>query len=140
LVSMRIRLLTSMRIRIQGAKPIRSHADADTDPDPGQTFSVSKTCIFYIRKILYVGRASDCKCQSRKSPGLDPGIQRRNTYILYNKFTSQVGLPHGQACLDNHRSSLSFLSLLCLYLKTLGSCPCWSENFRQRLRYKRLAI
>ncbi len=63
--------------------------------------------------------------------------QLRNTFV--QKITFQVGLPHGQACLDKHRSSSSLLCLLCPCLETLGSCPCWSENLTQRLRYKILA-
>jgi hypothetical protein len=42
----RIQIVTSMRIWIQGAKPTRIHADADTDPDPGQTFSSQKPAFF----------------------------------------------------------------------------------------------
>ncbi len=33
----------SMRIRIQGAKPMGIHANPDPDPDPGHTFKSQKS-------------------------------------------------------------------------------------------------
>jgi hypothetical protein len=52
----RIQLFTSVqigfRIRIQGAKPMKTHADPDLDPD--QTLP-SKKLNFCMKNILYVG-------------------------------------------------------------------------------------
>jgi hypothetical protein len=47
----RIQLFISMRIRIQGAKQMRTHADPD--PDPGQTLK-SQKAEFFMKNILNV--------------------------------------------------------------------------------------
>ncbi len=54
-IRIRIQLFTSMRIRIQGAKPMRIH----TDPDPGQ-ISRHKKLDFVMKNkpVLYVGNMS----------------------------------------------------------------------------------
>jgi hypothetical protein len=52
----RIQLLTLMRIRIQGAKPMRIRAD----PNSGQTFPSKKVEFLTVheKKVLYVGNRS----------------------------------------------------------------------------------
>jgi hypothetical protein len=43
--------LVSLRIRIQGAKPMIIHADTDPDQDPGQTFKSQKFKFLHLSRL-----------------------------------------------------------------------------------------